>query len=243
MFDSGLSIRVPNDQYVVPFVEWDENGARKFNTSRREVLISRVADNPATLGRYFLTSAYLMVHQDDQTFTLWQANPSTNSQLVSVASQKDGDTCTNSTTAGSASGSAATPSSSSTTANGKDSSTPTALIAGSTAAGIVLLVIAGILVFYLRRRQKRHLTQTERSRPASEMPATFRKFELHNESSSRLSPSYTTDPSSAGGSLRGSKVAELYSAPTARAEMGRWSGRPVIYEMGGGTPPLPPPKQ
>ncbi|CAJ2503101.1 Uu.00g104950.m01.CDS01 [Anthostomella pinea] len=83
-FTSGLEIRVPNSQYLVPYVDIDRNGSRIFNNTERELLINGLVDQPATLGRYFLTAAYLMVDLDANSFTLWQANPASGSTLVSV---------------------------------------------------------------------------------------------------------------------------------------------------------------
>lgn len=92
-FSSGLQVTVPNDQFMVPFVTIARNGSRIFNDSQKEFLFNGIDEpvQPATLGRYFLTSAYLMVNQDAETFTLWQANPSTATQLVPVLNEK-GDT-------------------------------------------------------------------------------------------------------------------------------------------------------
>jgi hypothetical protein len=47
------------------------------------------------VGRYFLTAAYLMVNHDANTFTLWQANPSTASDLVPTIFKDTADSCTN----------------------------------------------------------------------------------------------------------------------------------------------------
>ncbi|KAK7990377.1 hypothetical protein PG990_014657 [Apiospora arundinis] len=87
---SGLSVRVPNDQFMVPKAYVDRNGTRLFDRNYREFLLSPLADdsNPATLGRYFLTAAYLMVDYDAGTFTLWRANPTSSLSLVPVVAEK-----------------------------------------------------------------------------------------------------------------------------------------------------------
>lgn len=88
---TGLQIRVRNDQYIVPFVDIDRNGSRVFNNSEREFLFNGIPDlQIATLGRYFLTSAYLMIDYDANTFTLWKANPTTSSELVVPGITSDG---------------------------------------------------------------------------------------------------------------------------------------------------------
>ncbi|GKT45017.1 uncharacterized protein ColSpa_05198 [Colletotrichum spaethianum] len=88
---SGLQVRVPNNQYIVTFVDIERNGSRTISTTQKELLFNGLSDQPATLERYFLTAAYLMVDHDAETFTLWQANPTTRSNLVKVAS--DGSRC------------------------------------------------------------------------------------------------------------------------------------------------------
>ncbi|KAK7990241.1 hypothetical protein PG990_014521 [Apiospora arundinis] len=68
---SGLSIRMPNDQFIMPKAYVDRNGTRLFDRNYREFLLSPLADdgNPVTLGRYFLTAAYLIVDYNAGTFT------------------------------------------------------------------------------------------------------------------------------------------------------------------------------
>ncbi|KAK8002327.1 hypothetical protein PG989_002046 [Apiospora arundinis] len=86
----GLSVRVPKDQFMVPKAYMDRNGTRLFNRNYREFLLSPLADggNQASLGRYFLTAAYLMVDHDAGTFMLCRANPASSSSLVPVVVEK-----------------------------------------------------------------------------------------------------------------------------------------------------------
>ncbi|OTA70140.1 acid protease [Hypoxylon sp. EC38] len=141
---TGLEIRVPNSQYLVPFVEIDRNGSRIFNSSERELLLTAVTGNPATLGRYFLTAAYLMVDIDSNTFTLWQANPTSDSKLVGSPSNIE---CTNQTT----SGSGEMP------LNYSQAPQATPGLSGGSIAGIVVGVVGGVailgigLFLYFRR--------------------------------------------------------------------------------------------
>ncbi|KAI1104485.1 acid protease [Jackrogersella minutella] len=141
---TGLDIRVPNSQYLVPYVDIDRNGSRIFNTSERELLISAVSDTSATLGRYFLTAAYLMVDLDANTFTLWQANPTSDSKLVSRTTESE---CGNKTS----SSSDVLPSS-----HSQAPQVASGLSKGSI-AGIVVGVVAGLailglgILFYIRR--------------------------------------------------------------------------------------------
>ncbi|KAJ8130410.1 hypothetical protein O1611_g3216 [Lasiodiplodia mahajangana] len=152
---SGLDVRIPNNQYLVPYVDVDRNGSRIFNNSQREFLFNDVYDNPTTLGRYFLTGAYLMVDHDAGVFTMWAANPTRESTLVSVTSADLQANCTNATStepgAASNSGSPSVPSSNKSTA----ATLPGGAIAGVVVGAVAALgiIIAGVYFLYKRRRQ------------------------------------------------------------------------------------------
>lgn len=100
------------------------------------------------LGRTFLTGAYLMVNQDSNTFTMWQANPSKDTNLVAVGSNPN-STCGNSTAQGQNNGG---------NRNGNTSSKSSSL-SGGAIAGIVIGVLALLAIlalgalFFLRRRR------------------------------------------------------------------------------------------
>ncbi|CAH0046776.1 unnamed protein product [Clonostachys solani] len=75
--ESGLKIRIPNTQYMPPHVYHDEDGSRVMDTSARELAMPETLNGVPMLGRYFLTSAYLMVNHDVGTYTLWESNQNT----------------------------------------------------------------------------------------------------------------------------------------------------------------------
>lgn len=141
---------MPNSQFLTPYVDIDRNGSRIFNTSEREFLITGAASNPTTLGRYFLTAAYLMVDHDENTFTLWQANPSSGTTLVPVTGAKSQANCQNETSGDSGS--------SSTTETAAEGSSGTHL-SGGAIAGIAVgavagaLAVAGIILRWHRSRK------------------------------------------------------------------------------------------
>lgn len=72
--ESGLKIRIPNTQYMPPHVYHDEDGSRIMDTGARELAMPETPNGVPMLGRYFLTSAYLMVNHDVGTYTLWESN-------------------------------------------------------------------------------------------------------------------------------------------------------------------------
>lgn len=103
-----------------------------------------------------------MVNHDSNTFTMWQANPSTSSNLVSVVSEKVAEACGNVTGVVQPSATATAESSSS------ESSTQTSpgVIAGAVVGGLAFLAAVGLAVFLLLRRKRR---QGE-SQPRHELP-------------------------------------------------------------------------
>jgi hypothetical protein len=61
------------------------------DTNNREILIYNLESSNANdiplLGQAFLTSTYLHANDDNEEFTIWQANPTTGENLVAVGSQ------------------------------------------------------------------------------------------------------------------------------------------------------------
>jgi LPXTG-motif cell wall-anchored protein len=162
VLSNGLSIRIPNSQLITPAVEVDRNGSRTVDRSKRELLMGGVGDQPTTLGRYFFTAAYLMVDHDARTFTMWQANPTTKTNLVPVVrkttNSADGD-CGNDGSGNGGSGGNDGAGQGGTTTT-PSSSVSTGTIAGAAVGGIAgLVVIAALVVFFLRRKRKQQKAQ------------------------------------------------------------------------------------
>ncbi|KAK3305986.1 uncharacterized protein B0T15DRAFT_485463 [Chaetomium strumarium] len=146
VLSNGLQIRIPNNQLITPFVEVDRNGSRLVHQDTKELLMSGATDNPTTLGRYFFTAAYLMVDYNAHTFTMWQANPSAKSSLVSVVSkvsENKGSEC------GGDGGGATKEAAMETT------SISTGAIVGAALGVVAALAGAAGLIFFLLRRRKR----------------------------------------------------------------------------------------
>ncbi|KAI2605960.1 acid protease [Hypoxylon fragiforme] len=212
---TGLDVRIPNSQYMVPFVDIDRNGSRFFNTSERELLIGGLADQPATLGRYFLTSAYLMIDQDSDTFTLWQANPTSDSKLVSVVTNENAE-CGNRTS---------TPDSNASSPDTSQNSQAATGLSGGSIAGVVVGVVVGLgilglgILFYLRRARR----QAEFTQAATDSPTPINESRQAN----RISELPPTDPTKSWYN----PVHELHGSIGVPSEV---SGQDhYIYEMDG----------
>lgn len=187
-FNSGLNIKVPNEVLVVPDQYIGPDGAVQNNNSADVVLLGPLAgenaNDPPIIGMQFLSAAYLMVDLDARTFTLWQANPTTETNLVSV-----GGTCSEKPAVNSGSGNSTTSSNSTGSSNGtadggstqasaaaspspSSSGIPTGTIVGAVIGSALgaALIAAGLVFVILRRRRSNRslnssdvaLTETER---------------------------------------------------------------------------------
>ena len=161
--DSGLEIRIPNSQFMTPHVDVNRSGKRIINKSKRELLVNALGNQPPTLGRYFLTAAYLMVNHDANSFTLWQANPTSSSNLVPVYDETAAEECEGSVTG------IVQPSASREPSNDgdgddkddedgisadQDDGSQVALIGGAVGGSLGgIAAIAGVVAFFLLRRK------------------------------------------------------------------------------------------
>ncbi|AEO71934.1 uncharacterized protein THITE_2148504 [Thermothielavioides terrestris NRRL 8126] len=179
VLSSGLQVRVPNDQFIVPHADFLDSGERSVNQSQKEILIAPVDSNPATLGRAFFTAAYLLVDHDDRSFTLWQANPTTRSKLVAAPGSSSGKAAG----CGGVGGGQGDAGDGSGAGSNKDATiqgrgVSAGVIAGAAVGGAAVLAGIVALVFFLRRRRKRNregemapagpLPQPDRARGSAE---------------------------------------------------------------------------
>ncbi|KAM7211719.1 Aspartic peptidase domain containing protein [Rhypophila decipiens] len=147
---NGLQVRIPNSQFLTPAVDILRNGSRVLDMSIRQLLMNGVGEQPATLGRYFFTTAYLMVNHEAQSFTLWQANPSTSSKLVAVSKEATVDCADGEPNDGDKSNPGpASPSAES------ESKTNIGAIAGGVVGGVAALIIVVVAYFFFARRRSR----------------------------------------------------------------------------------------
>lgn len=88
ILEDNFQVKIPNHQLLVPERYITDKGDLGVNSSQPVFRINSLQDTTAqvlpVLGRYFLTSAYVFANRDANEFTLWQANPTTDENLVSV---------------------------------------------------------------------------------------------------------------------------------------------------------------
>ncbi|MCJ1247152.1 hypothetical protein MMC30_004364 [Trapelia coarctata] len=182
--DHSVSINLFNlIQLVLPDQKISDAGNVVPNTSVRDVMLYSLQDvnknDLPQLGYWFFTAAYLMVNHDAGTFTMWEANPTTDSKLVAATADNAASTCTATTTTV---GSAITTSTQTATSDVpiSDASTigtPTSsaqapqaveqnplskgTIAGIAAGGAAAFAAMGLLLFWLLRRQKSKLARAD----------------------------------------------------------------------------------
>ena len=153
----NLQIRVPNHQLVLPDYDVDSRGnIVEMNSSNRNIVIYSLQDVqknalPA-LGNPFLSSAYFFVDYEQKSFTLWQSNATTNSNLRPVGPPE----CKSELPPPAPSSSVGPqPSSSSSVADRPGKSNSTAAIAGGIVGGLAALAFIVITIVILRRRRRK----------------------------------------------------------------------------------------
>jgi hypothetical protein len=169
VLDSGLSIRIPNSQLAIPDRTIANDGHQTSNMSVRDLMLYSLQDvnkdDVPRLGRVFFSSAYLWVNNNDRTFTIWEANPTEDSDLVSVVDSDLSTTCgtsrvipptlTNTTTA---TATATNAISSDTQTAAKNKALSKGALGGIIAGGTVVLgiIVAVVWYFCLYKRFRRN---------------------------------------------------------------------------------------
>lgn len=204
MLSDDFSITVPNDLLVVKDQSVAPSGAVQEDASTDVLLMSPLqgvnANDLPILGTAFLSAAYLMVDLDERTFTLWQANATTDTKLVPIGGSCSEDPTVNSanpnvTSPGSVAngtepGANSTDSGNGTNASGTSSRTgsygtgvSTGTIAGAvvgSAVGAATLAAALVYVVLKRRRAKNSpnsssiaLTQPDQQKESQQYPQWY----------------------------------------------------------------------
>ena len=153
----GLDIRIPNHQLVVPNVAISPEGQEYSpNSTVVEVLINslqaiNVNDMPL-FGLPFLSSAYLIVDNDKQHFTLSQSQQTSTSNLVAIGPPACSIPAP-SPTSQLLPSVLASPAPTATPTPQPSSGIPKGTIAGAVVGGLtIILICAGLFLFQKRRR-------------------------------------------------------------------------------------------
>ena len=155
----SVSVRIPNNQLVQPEIKEDKNGVQFYNISTREIAIDSLQgvnlhDLPL-LGQTFLTSAYLFVEPDKNQFTIWQADPTSDQDVIPQV-ESGSSFCTSSVASATVVQQTSTPTSNGTNVTPPDkSSSNTGAIAGGVVGGIAAVAIIAIIAFFLLRRRRK----------------------------------------------------------------------------------------
>jgi hypothetical protein len=202
VLDNGLELTIPNELLVVPQKLIDDSGKVQINTTYSEVLLRPTLGNDAAdipmIGKQFFSSTYLFVDHDTGTFTVWQANNTRETRLISVGGNCD------------LTESEESPASSSPTGNppqATDDTPPSALgtdddaLTTGTIVGIAVgaassLVALAIIIYICFVRRKKRKSRTEKSllsdndarygNPDHPYGGFDARHELHNVATSEL---------------------------------------------------------
>ncbi|KAK3178707.1 hypothetical protein OEA41_000844 [Lepraria neglecta] len=162
-----LEITIPNHQLVVPDIEINPVGQEVVSnyTKYAEVLINSLqADNANDIPRFgmpFLSSAYLMVDNDNQQFTLWASQQSQSLNLVELGPPTCRPPVATSTPTPNPLPSVLAPPPPSGSNNGPSK----AAIAGGSIGGLAAISLC-IGAFILRKRRRRRQQEREKAAPA-----------------------------------------------------------------------------
>jgi hypothetical protein len=187
IFNNSVVITVPNSQLVQTDNVFDTAGNLVYNNSVRELMLNALesvnANDMPLLGMTFLSSAYLSINYDTAEFTLWQANPTTDENILAIDSTGNGCTPVASPVASSVAASS-TASNSANSHKSSPSPFPVGAIAGIV-VGVVVLIIVGAAFWFCRtRRQRRKRWNEEQQHAAHPMGMYDNKAELSaNETS------------------------------------------------------------
>lgn len=168
-------LAVPNE-YI------DSSGVVKHNDSAADFLFSPIdgnnIDDQLIIGKQFFSGAYLTVNVDNQTWSIWPAKATSDTEITAI-----GDQCeevTSSTTSPPSDSSSEPPSVSS---SSDSAALSTGAIAGIAAGGgCVVLALIGLLFFFAMRKRKRKRTAAARFPAAYSDSSASDPHDWHNGS-------------------------------------------------------------
>lgn len=156
-FASGLNVQIANSQLVQPDESIVSNGSITTNSSINDLNIialqSTNADDFVSLGRQFLSGAYLLVNYDSGTFTMWQADiDDTEEDLVGV--DEKGAIMRSPTCAPTTNLANTTTPPSTATAAPERTTLSIGAIAGVSVGGVAVLAFIGLAIFFWIRKRR-----------------------------------------------------------------------------------------
>ena len=218
-------MRIPNNQLVQPEIHEDEDGIQFYNISARGIAIDSLqggnSDDLPKLGQTFLTSAYLFVEPDEDRFTIWQANPTSDQDIIPQIGEGS-SLCSSAVASATAVRQPPTP-----TSFGVDprvvsnKSSNTGAIVGGVVGGVAAItILVAFAVFLLRRRRSRSAPENV---PLAPMTSN-KRGEYHASGGDGSSPN-----DSIGGRRHDARgVSELYETADTRPELGGNGIRPEL---------------
>ncbi|KAM0712139.1 hypothetical protein Q7P37_011233 [Cladosporium fusiforme] len=171
VLDQGLRFTSSNDILILPSESVGSDGAYERNSSALGIQLTptlnvNINDVPH-IGRPFFSAAYIMVDLDSETWTLWQANATTDSRLVRVGSdciedQRPEEPVSNGTIIDDAVNSGSSTSGSDASAGASATITTGAIIGVAIGAAFGTgLVAAAITIFILKKRRRKERSGSE----------------------------------------------------------------------------------
>jgi hypothetical protein len=215
VLDGTSKFTLSNDILILPREYVASDGAFKTDSSAPGILFAPTSNDNVNdvsiIGRPFFSAAYIMVDLDAETWTLWQANATTDTRLVSV-----GEECAEKPKVNTSPPRIAPPSDVLTNVTTSTGSNPTDLstvpapvrqtttgLAGGPIAGIVAgavvgsgLLAAALVICWMRRRR-----QTKRS--ASETDIALTKY---GHDSEQLTPIWHEKPADSAQELASARI-------------------------------------
>lgn len=201
VLDNGLELTIPNELLVVPQKLIDDSGKVQVNTTYSEILLQPTLGNDAAdipvVGKQFFSSTYLFVNHDAGTFTVWQANNTKETSLVSVGgncnvTEAEESPSSSSSTEKPSQATDTSQSAIKTNSNGVSKGTIVGIAVGAACALVALAVI--VYVCFVRRKKRKSRTEksllsdesTQYGHPNGPYHGLEARHELQNIATSEL---------------------------------------------------------
>lgn len=181
---NGPTILIPSDQLVMPHMEINgPSGEITANNTEPDLLVDSLQDvsrdDITHIGVQFFTSAYLHVNYDTNTFSLWEANPTSRESIVAV--DEHGTETSTFCAASSVSSTTGAP------IPTKSTHIAAGTIAGATVGAVVGCAGLAFLCIFLCRKKKQ-------SKPTKEQPSVTQEQDQLTNMEATYKPSVQPPP-------------------------------------------------